>query len=306
LLAQEVEYYHLDAIGNVRAVTDQNGRVVERHDYLPFGEECTTGACASNPGLAGGQPKRFTGKERDTETGLDYFGARYYGPKTGRFTTLDPVADLKANLRDPQRWNRYAYGRDNPLRFVDPDGRLTIIINGTFAPNAEYAQHGSAFNAAVSRTFGEQAVAFSWSGENNVAARAEAARQLWVLVKGHHFVEGESLNMVAHSHGGNVVKAYTQLAGARSVDTLVNLGTPQRSDYSINNSLLGRYVNAYDPWDAVQTNGGRFGMKAGRTDSGATNISIPSGHSGVAAHSGLHEPAAWSVIDKALLADGLR
>ena len=77
LLAQEVEYYHLDAIGNVRAVTDQSGRVVERHDYLPFGEECITGACASNPGVTGGQPKHFTGKERDTETGLDYFGARY-------------------------------------------------------------------------------------------------------------------------------------------------------------------------------------------------------------------------------------
>ena len=78
-----VEYYHLDAIGNVRAVTNEAGQVVERHDYLPFGEECTTGACASNPGLDAGQPRKFTGKERDTETGLDYFGARYYGSKIG-------------------------------------------------------------------------------------------------------------------------------------------------------------------------------------------------------------------------------
>ena len=45
--ADVVEFYHVDAIGNVRVVTDSTGNVVERHDYLPFGEECTTGACAS-------------------------------------------------------------------------------------------------------------------------------------------------------------------------------------------------------------------------------------------------------------------
>jgi len=122
--ADVVEYYHLDAIGNVRAVTDQGGQVIERHDYLPFGEECTTGPCASNPGVGAGQPRKFTGKERDAETGLDYFGARYYASKIGRFTTVDPVYTWRENLVDPQRWNRYAYARNNPLRYVDPDGRV--------------------------------------------------------------------------------------------------------------------------------------------------------------------------------------
>jgi RHS repeat-associated protein len=121
--ADTYRYLHLDAIGNVRVVTDENQAVIERHDYLPFGEECTTGLCASNPGVVGGQPKRFTGKERDPETGLDYFGARYYGSKIGRFTTVDPYLDTSAALLNPQRWNRYAYGLNNPLRNVDPDGR---------------------------------------------------------------------------------------------------------------------------------------------------------------------------------------
>ncbi len=121
--AQVVEYYHLDAVGNVRVATDSSGNVMEQHDYLPFGEECTTGPCASNPGVAGGQTRKFTGKERDQETGYDYFGARYYGSKTGRFTAIDPVYTWKENLEDPQRWNRYAYGRNNPLRYIDPDGR---------------------------------------------------------------------------------------------------------------------------------------------------------------------------------------
>jgi RHS repeat-associated protein len=127
--ADTYRYLHLDAIGNVRVVTDENQAVIERHDYLPFGEECTTGLCASNPGVVGGQPKRFTGKERDPETGLDYFGARYYGSKIGRFTTTDPVYTWQENLVDPQRWNRYAYARNNPLKYIDPDGRVIRVAD---------------------------------------------------------------------------------------------------------------------------------------------------------------------------------
>ena len=85
-----VESVITDAVGNVRVVEDDHGNVLERHDDLPFGEECTTGPCAGNPGVGAGQPRKFTGRERDAETGLDYFGARYYAFKIGRFTTVDP------------------------------------------------------------------------------------------------------------------------------------------------------------------------------------------------------------------------
>jgi RHS repeat-associated protein len=126
--AQLVEYYHTDLVGNVRAVTDEKKNVIECHDYLPFGEECTTGGCASNPEVGAGQARKFTGKERDTETGLDYFGARYYGSRIGRLTTTDPVYTWQENILDPQRWNRYAYGRNNPLRYVDPDGKDVVLV----------------------------------------------------------------------------------------------------------------------------------------------------------------------------------
>ncbi|MCL4848959.1 MAG: RHS repeat-associated core domain-containing protein, partial [Acidobacteria bacterium] len=65
-------------------------------------------------------PQQFTGQARDGEAGLDYFGARFYQPRHGRFTQVDPVY---AGLFDPQQWNRYTYARANPLSFVDPDGR---------------------------------------------------------------------------------------------------------------------------------------------------------------------------------------
>ncbi len=59
---------------------------------------------------------KFTGKERDSETNLDYFGARYYGSSMGRFMSADlPFADWA--FRNPQTLNLYTYGRNNPIRF---------------------------------------------------------------------------------------------------------------------------------------------------------------------------------------------
>jgi RHS repeat-associated protein len=64
---------------------------------------------------------RSSGKERDNETGLDYFGARYYSAAQGRFTSPDPLLG-SGRTYDPQTWNRYSYVRNNPLRFTDPTG----------------------------------------------------------------------------------------------------------------------------------------------------------------------------------------
>ncbi len=113
---QVVEYYHTDLLGTVRAVTNQQGEVIRRHDFLPFGEEL-------QPTVPPPDKPLFTGKERDAETGLDYFGARYQRAGVGRFTTVDPVG---GRLADPQTLNRYAYARNNPLRFVDPTGMYEI------------------------------------------------------------------------------------------------------------------------------------------------------------------------------------
>jgi RHS repeat-associated protein len=95
-------------------VTDANGQAIERHDYLPFGEEWQPPASESERRL-------FAGQERDQETSFDYFGARYYGSGNGRFVTVDPE-HVSARIFDPQRWNGYSYARNNPLRFLDLSG----------------------------------------------------------------------------------------------------------------------------------------------------------------------------------------
>jgi RHS repeat-associated protein len=121
---ETVTYVHTDTVGSVRLLTNASGAVVAQHDYTPFGEE------PNSPTLPSVNPRRFAGKERDGETGFDYFGGRYLHAAPGRLTTVDPVLNVPAALADPQRWNRYAYVRNSPLRLTDPDGRDPFVITG--------------------------------------------------------------------------------------------------------------------------------------------------------------------------------
>jgi RHS repeat-associated protein len=73
-----------------------------------------------------GRRSRSTGKERDAETGLDYFGARYMSAAQGRFTSPDPLPGWE---KDPQSWNMYSYGRNNPLKYIDPTGETYEVCD---------------------------------------------------------------------------------------------------------------------------------------------------------------------------------
>ncbi len=117
--AVSLYFYHLDHLGTPRVITDVNGNVVSKHKYLPFGEEMSPPASTNT--------HEFTGHERDKETGLDYMLARYYSPAgTFRFASVDPAFKPSKNLYEPQRWNRYAYSLNNPMRYMDPDGRDAV------------------------------------------------------------------------------------------------------------------------------------------------------------------------------------
>jgi RHS repeat-associated protein len=134
-------YLTTDHLGSTRVMTNQIGIVVMRQDYLPFGEAITVSG--ANPrqsvqgyGVAPSVRQQFTSKERDTETGLDYFGARYFSGAQGRFTAPDePFVDQWE--QDPQSWNLYTYGRNNPLRFVDPTGQGCTVSGSSYADNSE-------------------------------------------------------------------------------------------------------------------------------------------------------------------------
>lgn len=123
--------YHLDHLGTPRLVTNANGQAVSRHDYTPFGLEITSIRQEQARGYSREAPLRFTGHERDFNTGTggentdytDYMHARYYRPGQARFLSVDAG---QPDVRKPQTWNRYSYAHNNPLRYVDPDGNIPV------------------------------------------------------------------------------------------------------------------------------------------------------------------------------------
>jgi len=142
-----VHWLVTDQLGTPRMIFDQSGSLtvldqngnyasgMTRHDYLPFGEELFAGTggrtTAQGYSASDGVRQHFTLKERDNETGLDYFLARYYSSTQGRFTSADPLYYTANRPGDPQQFNLYAYVRNNPLGIVDPDGKDGQVVDST-------------------------------------------------------------------------------------------------------------------------------------------------------------------------------
>lgn len=122
----QVSYLTNDHLGSPRINTDQNGAVISRHDYHPFGEEVAGARTGVSGYSADDNRKQFTGYERDDETGLDFAQARMFGSTFGRFTSPDDfIHDTRPG--DPSSWNLYVYARNNPLNLVDPSGRKSEV-----------------------------------------------------------------------------------------------------------------------------------------------------------------------------------
>jgi RHS repeat-associated protein len=107
-------YYHTDHLRSSSVITDASGAKVEEIYYYPFGQT------RLNSGSVNLHHK-YTGQEEDAETGLYFYGARYYDPAIGRFISADTFVQ---NFSDPQTLNRYSYARNNPLVYRDPSGHF--------------------------------------------------------------------------------------------------------------------------------------------------------------------------------------
>jgi RHS repeat-associated protein len=283
-------FYSSDHLGTPRLITDVTASAVEAPRNWPFGESATT------PGVS--QRIRFASMERDTEASRYHDHARNHEFNLGRFLSPDKVGGTPA---DPQGWNRYSYTLNNPLKHVDPDGNLTILVHGTFAKGREDFLPGGSFFQNVARTVHDRTVAsFQWSGKNNHQARVGAAKALAAFVRGYQFAPGEQLNIVAHSHGGNVALAAINMGLGKPVDNLVTLGTPSRSGYRLlEPSRLSHWTNVYNSFDKIQTHGGGNYLSsfqtgpAARTEPGALNLNWDVNLGPFDSHRALHSEAAW-------------
>ena len=120
-----VVYYMTDHLGTSRIVASSAGAILDESDFYPFGGERIITSSSGNT-------YKFTSKERDSESGLDYFEARHYASTLGRFMSVDPVTITPERKVDPQQLNRYAYVRNNPLELIDPTGEI-LQLSGDLA-----------------------------------------------------------------------------------------------------------------------------------------------------------------------------
>jgi RHS repeat-associated protein len=165
--AQETSYLHQDHIGSVMAVTNETGTVVERMAYDPWGNRRNTNGVPDpndQLGNAAGSLYRidrgFTLHEMLDEVGLIHMNGRVYEPALGKFMSADPMVTYPSRATS---FNRYAYGMDNPLRFVDPtgfqveeqdaNGSLTGVVAPTTSQDNQNTGTGTGFQATVSQAF---------------------------------------------------------------------------------------------------------------------------------------------------------
>jgi RHS repeat-associated protein len=165
-------FTHSDWLGTERVRSTVAGGVYSTWSSYPFGE----GSSASNPG-----PTHFTGKDRDAESGNDYFGARYYNPTLGRFMNPDwsstPEPVPYADLGNPQSLNLYGYVLNNPLGKFDVDGH--VVVDGidltNFTPDTGHTEFDWAFEAqqkaaAAAKTAQQQSNAIAQAATSQYAS----------------------------------------------------------------------------------------------------------------------------------------
>jgi RHS repeat-associated protein len=279
----DVNWLVTDQLGTPRMIFDKTGgfATVKRHDYLPFGEEISAygGRTAAQGYVVDNIRQQFTLKERDNETGLDYFGARYYASTQGRFTSADPMM-ASAKLSNPQTMNRYVYVVNNPLRYIDPDGldgedpwssltrkeqlllapKLTTVQDGYVPNQKQLAAAGEAFNKKViAYTADGGAVDLKQTSTNVASLKAFGAelgsnKQAWAQV--------DQIGEVRATGDGKVadvtftVKNNDAFIGALKDDSRFRY---RESDAGHADSFRLRTISADDPSFHVDRSGATFG-----------------------------------------------
>ncbi|AOS00322.1 tRNA(Glu)-specific nuclease WapA [Bacillus subtilis] len=130
-------FYHYNAQGDVIAISDSTGKTVAKYQYDAWGNPTKTEASDE----VKDNRYRYAGYQYDEETGLYYLMARYYEPRNGVFLSLDPDPGSDGDSLDQ---NGYAYGNNNPVMNVDPDGHwVWLVVNAGFAAYDGYKAYKS-------------------------------------------------------------------------------------------------------------------------------------------------------------------
>jgi RHS repeat-associated protein len=152
-------YYHVNGHGDVTALTDSNGTAVAQYQYDAWGN-----IISSTGSMKDTNPYRYAGYRYDQETGLYYLMARYYDAKDGRFITRDTFYGFED---DPLSLNLYAYTKNNPIMYIDPDGHMAKHHGVGGGGGGSFGFRGASKNKGKEFRGGKKKDRDKWYGYNN-------------------------------------------------------------------------------------------------------------------------------------------
>jgi len=221
--AADAIFYHSDALGSPVAATDSSGNVLWRARYRPYGERDQS---AADYAASANNPLWYGGHGFDDASGLAYLQARFYSPFSGRFLSPDP-APLRAS--DPETFNRYAYARNNPYRYVDPDGRESVSVN--LKASGAFGGGGSLSTGIYISYPGDTEVPFDIGLTSTVAGVLGAEASLTLNVAA---LEGGRENLEGQVIGVSATLPLTGIVGpAVDAELLINPETGQAAGSSL-------------------------------------------------------------------------
>ena len=237
-------FYHPDHLGSVSVVSNHKGVPYERVEYLPFGEVWIEDVDAATRYI----PFRFTSKELDRETGLYYYGARYYEPKVSRWMSADPAGfalvnpmgsdgEPKSSYSVVEAVNWYAYVSNNPVKYVDPRG-MREEDPATLAAMANFSNQNIPGYTDVTEKFSDITSQYEESGLDFRIFYNEKKDDYVVAFRGLNPVSGEDWDTAL----GQALQGKTegQFDDAKNlVGKLLEQGGIEKSNLTLTGNSLG-------------------------------------------------------------------
>lgn len=225
---------------------------------------------AQGYGMNDGVRQQFTSKERDNETGLDYFGARYYSSAQGRFTSVDP-SRKSVVLNNPQSWNGYTYALNNPLGYVDNNGKwptpiheliIDLAFKGLSRAQRQEIKDGS-WNVDDPRQGGQDVAQSNQHGMTKPGqSQAEAADAAGQFVN-YNVDQAQEMR----NHAGRYPFAPSSLFYfGRAFHTVSDMTSPEHEGYQVWNGGIFHPINTFNHmYGEASISAFRLGLAMGAT-----------------------------------------
>ena len=205
-------FYHPDHLGSSSFITNLEGEVVQHIEYVPFGE-----VFIEERNSVWNTPYLFNAKEFDEETGMYYYGARYYEPRLSLWMSTDPMQEKYPNI------NSYCYTNNNPIKYIDPDGNDWILATGNrvYWYGGDYGNKSELKNT-YKATSGSKSAIMSVNGKkyqiNPQNSKYQYVRDVGPTVEGKY-----KLNLAPEPETARVKNGQIESGRGKGIQSLTNM-----------------------------------------------------------------------------------